>query len=204
MAYCVLNSIRASQFSVKWESLFSPEAWENWSLQSMWLGHRHEQQLLLGYLGHNSHALFHYALVNVLLFMISLGLSATSCITDIFARIRKKAAICQGLQNQVPTGPRQMLLISEQAWKIGSQRDCGKLGSTFPFQEGQPLPLSTWLPLLGMRTTCPDLLLYPESRNPDFHVSSLRCLKFMTKADILFKISFQVLLKILCANIVQN
>lgn len=152
---------------MKWASLFFVEAWEHWGPQRMWPGQSHEPWLLLSYLEHNSHALFHSAVPNVLLFIMSLGLSATSCINDIFISIRKKEAICQGSQTQVPLGPTQMLLISKQTWSKESWESSGlwQTGEHYPVPGGQPLLFPTWPPLLGM---WPDLLFYQGSKKSRF------------------------------------
>lgn len=148
IAYYVLRSSRASQLLREVGVVYSPEAWETWSPERMWLDQSHELWLLLGHPGCNGQPLLHYALLNVLLFIMFLELSTTLCINDIFISVRGKEAICQEQQIQLPTGPRQMLLISEQAWKIRSHRNCGKLGA-YSSKESGPF-ICTWLPLLGM------------------------------------------------------
>lgn len=107
----------------------------------MWPGQSHEQWWLLRYLEHNHHALFHSAVLNVLLCTMSLGLLATSCINDTFINVRRKEAICQGSQTQVSIGPTQMLLISKQTWpkeKLGVTGTVANWGASGPSQEGSP------------------------------------------------------------------
>ena len=89
-----------------------------------------------------------------------------------------------------PTGPRQMLLISEQAQQkgtLGVTRPLANWGVYTPSKEGSSFPSPCNRLFWGCDPCSQIFCFIKEARNPDLHMSSLKLSKFVTQLKYSWK-----------------
>lgn len=125
----------------------------------------------------------------MLLWVISLGLSATSCINDTFISIKKRKPYARHskLKCLLDQG-RCCYLANRPEGNTGNHRDCGKLRSIHPFQGRQFLPIPIRPSLSGMWPMQPDLLLYQGSKKSRFTRELSQVVKVCDTTHIFLKI----------------